>query len=52
MNKEITEERIEEVLNRAFLKANENIALDFAGNLKKSCEGQINISAVKGLNLV
>ena len=35
MSKKITEERIEEVVNNAFIKANENIALDYANNLKE-----------------
>lgn len=33
-NKKITEERIDEVLNNAFIEANENRAIDFVDNIK------------------
>ena len=48
MSKKITEERIEEVVNNAFIKANENIALDYANNLKEFEDIAKNYEYLKG----
>lgn len=47
MNKEITEERIEEVVNNAFIEKAGDIALDFANNIKLYEEA---LSEFEGLN--
>ena len=51
MKKEITEERIEEIVNNAFRKVNENIAIDYAENVKTCKDAFAEIESMKGYEM-
>lgn len=50
-NKKITEERINETLNNAFVKANENIAINFVDNVKLYEDALSDFKGIQGYEM-